>query len=285
MKSGEIFLDTSVAIARVVHGPDMKRRITARLSEYNAKVISLVVRQEFKRRLLKEAQYLLSQLNDKGSYQRVLRHVTSVLGSWKDRKRNICLETLVLIYEDKHGKALSDKELTERAKRTLRSLIRTGLNDLRSIAENEVQDSDCACAQCPIVEKTKYKKFDFGPDECNKAQSACGIPEFLKSNEPELREIAAHLDKLSVKTEELKRASSFIDHVIPDFDRALLQNPCLTVGDLIIALESKGIKTFYTLNHKESIHLARVLNQNLIVRPKNPEHDDKVYLTSDSNWT
>lgn len=45
-------------------------------------------------------------------------------------------------------------------------------------------------------------------------------------------------------------------------------DPCLEVGDLIIALESIDVQTFYTLNRKESLHFCRVLDQDLIIRPK-----------------
>src|ERR1700694_4768289 len=115
----EVFLDTSIAIARVVHSPEMKQRIADRISKYQASVISLIVRQEFKRRLLKEAQYLLRQLNEKRSYSKVRWHVIDVLGPWQNRRRNICLEMLESIY-----RTASDKELTERAIRILRVLLR-----------------------------------------------------------------------------------------------------------------------------------------------------------------
>jgi len=74
-----IFLDTSIVIARLVHSPATKKRISERLGRYQQSVTSLVVKQEFKRRLLKEAQYLLNQLNDKKSFAAVQRHIVDVL--------------------------------------------------------------------------------------------------------------------------------------------------------------------------------------------------------------
>lgn len=279
----ELFIDTSIAIARVVHGPEMKKRIQARILKHDSSVISLVVRQEFKRRLLREAYYLLRQLNEKRSYIKVLRHVTDVLGSWQDRKRNICLETLALMQENASGKPVSDAELTERAIRTLRSLLRSGLNDLRNSVSFEVVTSECHCSQYPVVEKVKYKKYEFGPTECSKTGTSCGVERLLAAREHELKAILAYLRTLPKKTDELQKAESFIDETLTDFSRAPIHNPCLEVGDLIIALESIGVQTFYTLNRKESLHFSRVLNQDLVIRPKNPVHDDEVLSHTASN--
>src|SRR5438270_523591 len=57
-----IFLDTSILIARLVHSTEKKQSIERRLAKHSQKVTSLVVRQEFKRRLLREVEYLLRQV-------------------------------------------------------------------------------------------------------------------------------------------------------------------------------------------------------------------------------
>src|ERR1051326_6001106 len=62
-KERPVILDTSIQIARVVHGPKTKKRIRERLARHEQAVSSLVVRQEFKRRLLGEAEYLLRMLH------------------------------------------------------------------------------------------------------------------------------------------------------------------------------------------------------------------------------
>lgn len=279
----EVFLDTSIVIAQVVHSQDTKRRIADRVSKYEASVISLVVRQEYKRRLLKEAQYLLNQLNDKGSLIKVHRHVVDVLSSspFHSRKRNICLEMITEVFETG-----DDKELTERAFRYLRTMLRCGLSDLDNRVNYELTESECACAQYPVTEKSKYKRYEFGPDECRRTGASCGIERFLRLKEKKLREILTYLRALPAgkKTDELKNAESFIEKLLVDFTRALSMNSCSTVGDLIIALESSSVPVFYTLNRKESLHLCRVTRQDLLVRPKNPAKDDEEYLQPSSTW-
>ena len=117
-RGSAVFLDTSIQIARLVHSADQgEEDCASRISEYSLTISSEVVEQEFKRRLLKEAQYLLNQLNRLNSFQKVQRHVIDNLPPQQNRKRNICLETLQTIFEER-----SDSDLTERAKSYLKIL-------------------------------------------------------------------------------------------------------------------------------------------------------------------
>ena len=59
------------------------------------------------------------------------------------------------------------------------------------------------------------------------------------------------------------------------------RDPCLTVGDLMIALESVGIPTFYTLNGAESLFFCLALRQVLVVRPIDPAKEDIVWKFDD----
>jgi hypothetical protein len=109
-----LFVDTSVQIARFHREPAMKTTIMASLHKYEIKVSSRIALQEYKRRILGEAVYLLNLLNTTGSFQATLEHVTNVLpDAWK-RKRNICLSILVSLFPN-----IADDERTERAQRYL----------------------------------------------------------------------------------------------------------------------------------------------------------------------
>jgi len=276
-----VFLDTSIQIARWCHGPETKRRIADRIGQCNGAVTGLIVRQEFKRRLLKEAQYLLNQLNHKGSLEKVLRHVVDILPPQQQRKRTICLEMLTVLFEE-----VDDAERTERARRYLRSLLRFGLTEFDSSVDAIIWDSGCACAHFPVEEKVSYKRYEFGPDKCSATGGVCGVVDFLKIRRQEMNQILAHLQRIpdAKKSSELQKAENFIGKILENADGAAEMEPCLTVGDLMIALESAGVPVFYTLNSNESQHLCRALKQTLVVRPKNPEHEDLVCLDTDGVW-
>ena len=275
------FLDTSIQIARVVHSPETKKRIAARVEGFDFSITSDVVRQEFKRRLLKEAQYLLNQLDKRQSYVKVLRHVIDVLPPQQGRKRNICLELLGTILED-----ASDEELTERSRRYLRTLLRVGLGDFDATVDHVVRDAECACAKYPVEERVAYKRYEFGPDKCSRTGDTCGIMRFITSRRDDVERILATLRQIpnDEKSDELRRGEEFLEAVLADPSTAKSMEPCLYVGDILIALESAGVPTFYTLNGKESQHLCRALGQNLIVRPKNPKHEDVFCLHAAPEW-
>jgi hypothetical protein len=268
-------------IARTVHAPEMKRRIAERLEHHSQAVSSLVVKQEYKRRLLKEARYLLDLLNEKGSFQRVRRHVTGVLPRQMERKRNICLDILDTIFEE-----ASDTELTERARRYLRTLLRCGLNDFDNTVDYVLWQSGCACANYPVVEKVRYKRYEFGPERCEEVATRCGVSAFMEDHGQEIKRIIDYLEAIPAnkKSDEIKKAEEFIRAILKDSTDINALNPCLTVGDLLIALESFGLDYFYTLNGKESQYLCRALKQSLIVRPKNPDRDDRLCLNTNADW-
>jgi hypothetical protein len=179
-----------------------------------------------------------------------------------------------------------DAERTERAKRYIRTLLRAGLTDFDNSVNAVIWDSNCACAHFPVEEKIPHKRYEFGPDKCSVTRGVCGIVEFLKLRRREMEQVLAHLERIhdAKKSAELRKAETFIGKVLENSDEVEKMEPCLTVGDLMIALESAGVPVFYTLNSKESQHLCRALKQTLVVRPKNPAHEDVVCLSKDNAW-
>lgn len=278
-----VFLDTSIQIARLVHGPQTKAGIRQRLAQHQRVFTSLVVRQEFKRRLLKEAEYLLRLLHRYKSFDEVHQHVIRLFGAWPGtvRKRTICLQTLAQV----HGG--SDAERTDRLQLYLRSLLVTGLKQFDRKFGEVLKDSACACAQTDIVEKQALRRYDLGLEHCSRTKpGTCGIVQFLTGRQPKWKVILARLKSIpdAGKSSEIKNAERFLDRLVKNPDKARNDDPCLTVGDLMIALESAGIAIFYTLNSKESQHLCRALDQTLIVRPIDPTKAEVVCLTDDPNW-
>ena len=101
-----------------------------------------------------------------------------------------------------------------------------------------------------------------------------------------MNQILAHLKRIpdTKKPAELRKAETFLEKILQNADQVEEMEPCLTVGDLMIAMESVGIPVFYTLNSKESQHLCRALKQTLVVRQKNSEREDVVCLNTDDAW-
>ena len=275
-----LFLDTSIQIARIVHSPEIKLLIKNRLKKYNIIATSLIVKQEFKRRLLKEANYLLKQFHLRKSYEQVIRHVQEVLPPQQQRKKNICLQTLMTIDEQD-----TDEDRSDRAVLSLKYLVKNGLKRFEKSVDHIFIDSNCACSIQPVT-TDKNESFHFGTDKCKNLKKKCGISRFLKDNIKLLHKIGKELKKIdnSKKTKEIEIIEKFIKIYFDNKDTIEEYNPCLIAGDLLIALESKSIPAFYTMNGKESQFFCRYLNQDLIVRKPNPKKDDIICMKIDNEW-
>jgi hypothetical protein len=284
MASGQqspLFLDTSIQIARHVHGPKTKEAIRRRLAQHSTHVTSLVVRQEFKRRLLKEAEYLLRLLHRYKSFGEVQQHVIRLYGPWHQRKRTICLQTLAQL----HGG--NDSEQTERLQLYLRSLLVNGLRRFDQMMDEVRQDSQCACGRMEVKEKEKLRRYEFGTNECSRTRPGdCGIVQFLVQRRELVMKIQDYLQSVPAakKSREIKNAEAFLDTVFGEPERAKDLNPCLTAGDLLIALESAGASHFLTLNGVESQHYCRALAQTLIVHPVDPTKAEVVCPSESPEW-
>jgi len=202
-----------------------------------------------------------------------MRHVTDILPPQNARKKQICLDILLTIHE-----GASDVELTERCRRYLRTLLTQGLNTFDAETGHILRGVGCAGLTCGVVEKSPYERYDMGSKLCSKAGSICGVVQFMRQNADALRVLLRHLQAMegSEKTIEIQRAEQFLQNVLDDPESASKLEPCLKVGDLLIALESRGIPVFYTMNPKESKHFCRFLKQEMVVRPVNPELEDQV---------
>ncbi len=275
-----VFLDTSIMIARFVHSPETKQRISARLAQYGFVTTGLVVRYEFRRRLLKEALYLLKQLNRLGSLDKLQRHVHDVLPQQQDRKRRICLQTIFTVYEN-----ASDEDRTERAKLFLKSLLKSGLSEFDELVDHVITESGCACGKISLRQKNTGN-FDVGPEKCSKVAEVCEIGEFFRLNQDAIEQVRTHLVEVGLSncSNELKGTVDFTDELKRDDADLRSKDPCLTIGDFLIALESRNVPSMYTVNSRESKRLCRALNQTLIVRKQNPEHDDVVCDRESTDW-
>jgi hypothetical protein len=126
-----------------------------------------------------------------------------------------------------------------------------------------------------------------GPEKCSRLPAGtCGIAAFLTAQKEACGEILKKLKSLpkDQKSQELREAERFLEFWLLKPDKVSQKDPCLTVGDLLIALESVGVECFFTLNSKESQHLCRALGQSLIVRPINPEQLDIVCEKEQEQW-
>ncbi|MDB4766542.1 hypothetical protein OAG71_02510 [bacterium] len=264
-----IFLDTSIEVARTTHCKEIRQKIEEREMLYDASLVSSVVLKEFRQRVLKDARYVLDLIHRHGNISAVIHQVNRL--PWQQaRKQSICIGLIGLLFEDE-----SEDSKLDRATLLLQVLIENGLAliEQRSLVIKKA----CSMPDAGITKKTSKRgkvSYDFGPPDCSKVCD-CPIKSFLESKRDELQKILVELNQSSKLTKELEAIKSFVESH-DSFEGIEQETPCDTVGDLLIALESSTVAEFMTLNIKESESLCRSLGQTLVWVKTNPDKEIEV---------
>ena len=276
----EYFLDTSVQIARLLR-QQMKQPIETCVSKYRRKASGTIALQEFKRRVLKEAAYLLTKLNSTKSYAVTLEYVTTVLPRMQERKRTICQLLLQTILHNR-----SDEELTERARLYLRTFLMHGEKQFLRFVDEIVPRENCYLAKLPVQEKKRYVSYAI-ETKCSKTGGKCPIGNFLQQKKETCLKLFQFLSQLPPErlTTELEKARDLLEKAASNaLFAADREEPCLKYGDLLLCLESEGWPAFYTMNYKESQAFADFLGQELVIRPNNPANQEETHRSSAKPW-
>ena len=281
-----LFVDTSISIARLLQGHSIRDRIERTTAKFRT-CSGLVSRQEFKRRVLKDARYLLDVLDRRGGFEDSLRYLNGIRPYQNvGRKAAICIDLMADITGN------DDHEKTDRLRCKLIRLLKSGLVLFDSWFDCNNTASQCWCGKQNVTvrQKGSRKEYEFGGERCSALTTGqCGIASLIAICAVERKKILNYLQSLPAtrKTSELTNAEKFLMEVEADPTTAESLDPCLKVGDLVIALESvvADAKVVYTMNGRESQHLCRALGQGLVVSPPDPDLDDVECLASDpDSW-
>ncbi len=260
----------------------MKASIAAGLNRYSLRVSGSIPLVEFKNRVLRDVAYILGKLNKTRSYQATFAHIANVLPPRMQRKQRMCVMVLqnVLL-------GATDAELTERAILYCRTLLAYGSAEFERELDTLVPGVECYWAKVPVREKRRYAVYDFVGKRCSRTKGLCRIGEALKARERQCRELLEFLEGLPSDrmTPELDRSREFLRTIIDrDFRDVEAEDPCLKVGDLLIALESANVQDFYTMNYRESQAFCDFFGQTVAVRPNDPAQQDREYGPADRPW-
>lgn len=249
-----IFIDTSVQLLRFIGSSAVKGQINQTLSGYGLTVTSLVVRQEFKRRFLTDVRYVRDALvKNHLDCGETLRYINRKLSHPANRRKlSISLDVFATGTFNGHNVA----DAGEQFKLLLDTWLDFGLEEFDSTVGHVIKRSGCGCGKLDRI----------GPKKCTTAAN-CEVDAFidcLKTEAEGLREFLKS-ETIFPKTSEISKAEKTLNDWLSDGKLPSTTNPCLTVGDMLIALESLGIPAFYTQNAKESQHFCCVQEQTMIV--------------------
>lgn len=278
--SKDIYLDTSIEIAKLVHPRAIREEIKGHLSSYDHVVTGKYVQAEFLNNIVKEAIFLLKNSRQVKNYNQLqisIRKLRSHPG-W-NRKYNLCFDLLTSIV-DKNG---GDNYMLEMITAELERFIIRSKKIFERTHSRIQEDVGCLRSELEVKRTYKNNQHEYSMDTIKCHDKKCNIFDFLKKNETHLAELLTFLTQLETKTKEIDLAIDFIKLYFKN-DSALYQkNRCAKVGDLLIALSSKEVSNFYSMNYKESRHFAKHLMQNFIFRP-HQEEKSTIVCHHDQDW-
>jgi len=273
------FIDTSVFIARHAHSPTQAQKVESATGAGSGrtKVSGLVVRQELKRRMLGDAEYLFRLLDEKNGFEEALHHLNRLRQlPYQANRAGICLGLMASIT------GVDDQDKTDRLKAKLRRFILTCLAKFDGWVDHLERGSGCHCATLDPVERKKRGGrvvFEMGDDKCGTG-GTCHVGQFLTRMSDSSTAIQSHLAATLEPNgrKELHDILAFLNDTTSAEFTATDRNPCLTVGDLLIALESVAANCaeMYTMNHRDSLPLCAALGQQLRILSHKPEVEDVV---------
>lgn len=186
-------------------------------------------------------------------------------------RRKLSLSLNILFDRGFNGRDLID--MGKQCHLLLKSWESFGLKQFDKSVGHVIRVSGCGCGASD--------KFSPTPTKCSVIKT-CQINKFIRDRQSELQKLSDFFGAtgLPKKTAEIENAEEQLTQWLGSTTDPASNNPCLTVGDLIIALESDGIPAFYTRNAKESQFLCRAQEQTMIVQR---DEADEVQLAADRN--
>lgn len=264
--SAEVFLDTSIHCSKL-KGPLFRRRISDTLRMFHWKSTSTYAKVEFGNVVLSTAEYYIRKLDEFDSLDATLDFIGNVLPHNLHPKKVTWSFNLLKAY------GLNDAECTERARISLRRLMKVGTAFVEQLCDRPLADgTDCYWAKRG-VHKRRDGRLEWKTPSCKRKHKRCRLDDFFVENRDVFERIKNAIDGMPEddKSDQLRGFSEVIGLALND-PKMLLDygRGCKRLADAIIAVDSLTYKNMFSQNAKESELLTAVLGQDFYYLPPNP---------------
>ena len=272
--SAEVFLDTSIHCSKL-KGSLFAERISWVLSHFDWKGTSTYTKVEFGNVVLSQAEYFLRKLDEFNSLEQTLDFIGNVLPHGFHGVKVTWSFNLLRAY------GTDDAECTERAKLSLRRLMKLGLGFVEHFCDGPLADG----TNCYWAEKGVHKRNDgkliWRTPKCKRDRKRCRIDEFFEDNKEIFERIKLAIDGLNETqlTSQLRGFSATIANALEN-PKVLLDyaSGCKQLADATIAVDGMSYASMFSQNKAESDILTEVLKQTFYFLPPNPERGVLVRL-------
>ena len=197
----------------------------------------------------------------------VIEHVNHVLLPQHVAKKTWTFTLLDTLAE-------SQEDRMRLVKASLRRLLKLGARAVDAHCDTPLEDGTRCHWGTTGLKRLSSSAFTWNKPNCVSSKKSCNVDDFFKSNRELFLQIKIAIDGLDEgqRTTQLVEFARVIGEAMDN--PAILLNyktGCKLLADAIIAVDSKGYRSFVTQNYKESRALTRVLKQNCYYLPNNPE--------------
>ncbi len=273
-ESPEVFLDTSIHCSRL-KGPSFRDRISDVLRRFEWIGTSTYTKVEFGNVVLAQAEYYLRKLDEFNSLEKTRDFIGNVLPH-KLHKAKVTWSFNLL---NEYGR--DDSECTERARVSLRRLMKYGVAFVEDHCDSPVSDG----TKCYWASKGVHKRNDgrlvWKSPTCKRTHKRCRIDEFFLENRDLFVKIKNGIDELPEGrlTDQLRGFADVIGQAMEDPEILLdYRTGCKRLADAIIAVESSDFHSFFSMNSAESEILTALLEQSFYFLPPNEDKGVLVQL-------
>ena len=276
-RSTELFLDTSIHCS-TLKGSLFRDRISTVFKLFGWRSTSTYTKVEFGKVVLSNAEYYLRLLDKYGSLDKTLDHIGNVLPVKLHSAKVVWSFNLIRRFSGD-----DDFQATERARLSLKSLLRLGVAYIDSFCDGPLADGTKCYWATHCVQKDGSGKYVWKSPKCNRNKKRCRLDDFFIENREEFCRIKHAIDTMpeEQRSKQLSEFSEVIGKALSNPQILLdYSSGCRLLADAIIAVDGKNFRSMFSQNDNESNLLTRVLEQDFYYMPPNPDKGVLVQLTT-----
>lgn len=262
--SAELFLDTSIHCCKH-KGPIFQGRIATVLQQFRWLGTSTYAKVEYGNVVLSQAEYFLEKLEAFKSLDKLLDHVANVLPHRLHGQKVLWSFNLLVRHMSQ-----DDADATERARCSLRRLMKLGLGFVTELCDKPPEDGTGCYWAARGIQKRRDGTLVWQTPVCRRNRKRCRLDDFFNENRDLFIKIKTAIDALPTdrRSAQLAGFSDVIAKALDDPQSLLDYRPgCKRLADAIIAVDSRAYGSVFSQNAAESELLTDILGQTFYFLP------------------